>query len=118
MLLSLIKNLFSRRRISLRSSTAAFALEKPQALFRSGDFLSAIPAYRSHLKDFPHDVIAINDLGCCLANTGDETGAAALFEQAYSIDDSYLPVVVNYAKSLTDRQCTNEALPYLRQAKV
>lgn len=83
-----------------------------------GDFRAAIPEYRNYLKDFPHDVPALNDLGCCLANTGDDSGAAAIFEQAFSLDDTYLPVVVNHAKSIADRQQSGEALPFLRQAKV
>ncbi|BAL26206.1 hypothetical protein AZKH_3922 [Azoarcus sp. KH32C] len=60
----------------------------------------------------------MNDLGCCLSNTGDDSGAAAIFDQAFALNDAYLPVVVNHAKSITDSQRSREALPYLRQAKV
>jgi predicted O-linked N-acetylglucosamine transferase (SPINDLY family) len=118
MLLRLIKNFFAHRTMSSRNSKAFSAREKSEALLHQGDFRSAIPAYRNYLKDFPYDVAAMNDLGCCLANTGDDVGAATVFDQAFSLDDTYLPVVVNHAKSITDRQRSAEALPYLRQAKV
>ncbi|NMG14908.1 hypothetical protein [Aromatoleum bremense] len=118
MLLRLVKNLFARPATSAHSSKPISTQEQAQTLFHRGDFRSAILAYRSYLEEFPHDVLALNDLGCCLANTGDDAGAAAVFDQAFSLDDAYLPVVVNHAKAIADRQMSGEALPYLRQAKV
>lgn len=82
-----------------------------------GDQRSAILAYRAHLDRHPLDVDAMNNLGCCLDDTGDREGAAVLFEKAFLIDDSNPAVVINYAKSFVDKQRISECMKYLPQVK-
>lgn len=118
MLLKLIKSLISRNKGELREPEVMSKLAAAQIAFGSGDFLSAIPLYREYLEGAPFDIVAMNDLGCCLSNSGDDVGAAAIFERAFSINDAYLPVVVNYAKSISDRQRSEEALSLLKQAVI
>lgn len=92
--------------------------EAAVALMRRGDLHGAIVAFRAHLKTDPYNVMALNDLGVCLSDTGKIQEASATFELAYSLDDTYVPVIVNHGKLLNDRRKSSEALPFLRQAKI
>jgi predicted O-linked N-acetylglucosamine transferase (SPINDLY family) len=85
---------------------------------RTGDIHGAIIAFRSYLKSDPYNVIALNDLGACLADTGNVQEASGVFELAYSLDDTFIPAVVNHAKLLNDRKKSVESLPFLQQAKI
>lgn len=78
----------------------------------------AIAAFRAHLKTDPYNVMALNDLGVCLSDTGNMQEASATFELAYALDDTYVPVIVNHGKLLNDRRKSSEALLFLRQAKI
>lgn len=104
---------------SPRREKNAALLEQAQSLMLSGDNQGAIQAYREYLKDDPYNVVALNDLGACLVDTGDIPAAVASLELAYSLDDTFVPVMVNYAKLLNDDYKRGEdALRILRRAKV
>jgi len=94
------------------------ALEEVGRLMQSGDKHGAVVALRAILEEHPHCVIALNELGACLADIGDKDGAQVAFERAFLLDDTFLPAVVNHAKMLTDQRKSQEALPYLEQAKI
>lgn len=118
MLLRLLKDLIVRRaKTETLSNSSSSAITKAVALTEKGDPRSAIVELRKHLDQFPHDVVAINVLGCHLSDTGDQAGAYKCFELAYSLDDSFMPGVVNYAKLLTDQQRSEEGLKLLWEAK-
>lgn len=117
MLINAIKSIFTwgSRRHDPEAQKISF--EHANALQLSGDQRTAIIEYRAHLERFPQDVDAINNLACCLDETGDRAGSAELFEKAFTLDDSNLAVIINYAKSWVDKQRIDECLKYLPQAK-
>ncbi|MDB5814912.1 MAG: hypothetical protein JWN23_2029 [Rhodocyclales bacterium] len=118
MLMRFIKSAFTRKISHLsQSPTQLSPLQKANQFNEQGDRRSAITEYRKHLEAFPHDVPALNNLGCCLVDIGDNEGAAKLFELAFALDDSFLPVVINHAKLLNDLYRSDEGLVFLRQAK-
>jgi protein O-GlcNAc transferase len=94
------------------------SLERAAALTSIGDRHAAVAAYREYLKGDPYNVQVLNDLGACLADIGNAAEASATFELAYSLDDTFMPVVVNHAKMLNDRRRSDEAIPFLEQAKI
>lgn len=105
------------RRGHRRSRDAGLArLEEAEALMALGDFRTAADIYKAHLEKVPDDVGAINNLGACLGNIGDNDQAMALFDRAYALDDTYLPTLANYAGALIDRKRSAEAMPLLYQA--
>ena len=119
MLFSLIKNLLSRHTpIASKQAQQAEAIESSEALKLEAGPRAAIPILRKHLERFPDDNLALNNLGCCLADIGDTVGASRLFELAFSLDDSFLPVVINHAKHLGENYKSNDAMPFLRQAGI
>ena len=119
MLFKLIKNIFAPQASSVQKQDDALTcLNNAKTFQQQGDWRSAIAEYRQYLEVFPHDAPVMNDLGCCLADAGDAEEASKLFEMAFSLDDSYLPVVVNHAKHLLDRQLSQEGMVFLRQAKI
>ncbi len=101
-----------------REAADAGLLEHASQLLLAGDNRGAIQAYRDYLKTDPYNVVALNDMGACLADVGDEEQAVAAFELAYSLDDTFIPAMVNRAKLLNDRHRSDEALELLRRAKV
>jgi len=117
MLTKLIKRLFSGSGVQHDSNERTTSFQRASDLILKEDTRSAIAALKKHLASFPLDVQALNDLGCCLIDIGDENAAFALFEKAYSLDDSYLPVIINHAKGLVDKKRIYEAVGFLRQAK-
>jgi len=62
-------------------------------------------------------VEAMNNLACSLIDIGDDNAALVLAEKAFLIDDSKLPIVVNYAKALVGKQRIYEGMEFLRQAQ-
>ncbi|MBI5333727.1 MAG: tetratricopeptide repeat protein [Burkholderiales bacterium] len=78
----------------------------------------AIAYFRKVLEVDPGNVGALNDLGACLADIGDEAEAEAVFDLAYSLDDTFVPVLVNRAKMLIEKGRSAEALPILQAAKL
>ena len=120
MFASLLSRLFGRPADAQASSTAARqkSLEEAGRLMQMGDKHGAVVELRSILEHDPGCVVALNDLGACLADIGDKDNASACFEKAYSLDDTFLPAIVNHAKMLSDQRRSQEALPFLEQAKV
>lgn len=117
MLLHSIKHLFAWNSIRLDPAERRTSFEHANSFNLSGDSRTAIKEFREHLRRFPHDVDAINNLGCCLSEIGDNDAAAEWFEKAFLLDDSNLAGIINYAKSLVDKHRINECLKYLPQAK-
>lgn len=117
MLIDSIKNIFAWGSFRHDPEARSISFEHANSFNLSGDRRTAITEFRDHLQRFPLDVDAMNNLGCCLSDTGDRDAAGELFEKAFLIDDSNLSVVINYAKSLVDKQRINECLKYLPQAK-
>lgn len=94
------------------------SLDEAEQLMALGDKRAAIEIFRAHLKSDPCNFAVLNNLGACLADTGNLAEAESSFELAYSLDDSYIPAVVNHAKMLIDRQKSIEGMRSLRQAKI
>lgn len=119
MLLGFFKHLLKPRSVLARGDKDQISsLEKATELMARGDRHAAVTAFRDHLKLDPYNIQALNDLGVCLADIGNMAEASATFELAYSLDDSYTPVVVNHAKLLHDLRRSTDALPFLQKAKV
>lgn len=89
-------------------------LEKGYELWSAGDVRAAMLVYQDALEHDPRNVEFLTNLGVCLASIGDEAGASELFERAYTLDDSYLPGVLNHARLLVDKRKSVEAMPFLR----
>lgn len=119
MLFTLIKKLLSRHTsMASKQTQQVEAIESSEAIKLEAGARSAIPILRKHLERFPDDILALNNLGCCLADIGDTAGASRLFELAFSLDDSYQPVVINHAKHLGENYKSKEAMPFLHQARI
>lgn len=117
MLINSIKHLFGWRSAQPDPVKRSRSFEFANSFNLCGDSRTAIKEFRKHLLSFPLDVDALNNLGCCLSEIGDNNAAAELFEKAFLLDDSNLSVITNYAKTLVDRQQINACLKYLPQAK-
>src|SRR5690349_3022813 len=87
--------------------------ERAYGLMQQGNTRGALKAYREYLEGDPYNVRVLNDMGACLAETGDIEGAAAQFELAYSLDDTFIPAMVNHAKLLHDHNRAAEAVTFL-----
>lgn len=115
---------FFRRLLEFGKQCAAVTVSQPddldqaEKLMALGDKRAAIEMLREHLKSDPCNVAVLNNLGTCLADTGNLAEAESTFELAFSLDDSYMPAVVNHAKMLIDRQRSAEGMRSLLQAKV
>jgi protein O-GlcNAc transferase len=110
---------YSYAKSVMRPSAAAeevFAQAKER--MRLGELRGAVAGFRLYLKLNPGNLQALNDLGACLADMGDNAAASAAFELAYQLDETYVPAVINHAKLLIDRKQGQEALPFLRQAMI
>ncbi|RYF32312.1 MAG: tetratricopeptide repeat protein, partial [Comamonadaceae bacterium] len=93
-------------------------LEYATDLMTNGDKRGAIKAYRDYLATDPSNPRALNDLGACLADIGDLEQASASFELAYSLDDTFIPAMVNHAKLLVDNNRGEDALHFLERARI
>jgi predicted O-linked N-acetylglucosamine transferase (SPINDLY family) len=117
MLLSFLKKITGSSRRHAAAVDHAALLERAHVLALS-DNRAAITAYRDYLERVPTDLEALNGLGACLADIGDAAQAAAAFELAYSLDDTFIPAMVNHAKLLLDQDKASEAIPFLERAKI
>ncbi|RZI83568.1 MAG: hypothetical protein EOP38_12120 [Rubrivivax sp.] len=119
MLLKLLGRLLPRREEpSNTDAENKVSLDKANEMMSLGDIHGAIAALRVHLKKDPFSVVALNNLGVCLIELGDSAEAAAVFDLAYSLDDTYIPIVVNHARLTIDQRRSIEAIPYLNQSKL
>lgn len=117
MLINAIKSIFTRESGQLDLAAQKISFEHANSLQQCGDHRSAISEYIVHLENFPLDVNAMNNLACCFDEIGNRAASAELFEKAFTLDDSNLEVIINYAKSWVDKQRIDECLKYLPQAK-
>lgn len=83
---------------------------------QQGDLSGAIALYKAVLLLEPSNAQATNDLGVCYSDRGDIVQAQGYFERAYALDDSYLPAIVNHAKTLNDKKQSEEAVEVLEHA--
>lgn len=120
MLLKFAKRFLRRAVVPLITPKAdADALQKEgNELFADRRYREFIQIWESYLKLRPHDVDALNNMGAALSSIGRENEAVRYFDLAYSLDDSHLPSVVNYANVLKGRNRTAEALKILEKARV
>lgn len=93
-------------------------LDQARECRAKGDLQGVIKALRAYLQIEPYDVPVLNDLGGFLVDTGDLNQAAAIFELAYSLDDTFLAGMVNRAKVLVDQHRSGEAMTFLQRAKI
>jgi predicted O-linked N-acetylglucosamine transferase (SPINDLY family) len=117
MLFDAIKKMLFQRVKQHNPEEQKISLERVEAIKSGGDFRTAIKEYRKHLERFPYDLHAINNLGVCLSDLGDEDAGAAQFELAFSLDETFQPAIVNYARYFQCKRRTKECLTYLRHAK-
>ncbi|MDD4927366.1 MAG: hypothetical protein PHF58_12800 [Methylotenera sp.] len=119
MFLKLINFLFkSTNKLVTDVDKRKVSLQKANELFMLGDKHAAVIAFKAYLKTDPYNIQVLNDLGACFADIGNVKDSIATFELAYSLDDNFMPVVVNHAKMLNDSRRSTEAMPLLKQAKV
>lgn len=119
MLLKLFSRFFQfGKNKKLNFPNQLIAVEEANLLMASGDRHGAILAFRKYLESDPYNVQILNNLGVCLSDIGNNTEASSIFELAFSLDDTFLPVMVNRAKMLSDLRCSTDAMPYLRLAKI
>lgn len=119
MLLKFIWRWIKKKSIGVHKSenSQEDVLAAASALMIEGKLREAIDKYHKYLEIDPYNVIALNDLGVCLANIGDMQEAHRLFGLAYCMDDSYTPAVVNHASFLIDQKQSIEGLFYLKSAR-
>lgn len=115
MLFKLVRQLLNKSAAKQEQPRIQDLIDKGRRLWVGGDFREAVVVYRECLELDPKHVETINNLGVCLSNLGDEAAASVQFELAYTLDDTYLPSILNYARSLIDRRRSEEALPLIRQ---
>lgn len=113
----LVKSLIRRDKPS-DEATKNVKQDAAVQLMTSGDLHGAVNAFREYLKIDPFNVGALNNLGACLIDLGNDGEAAQAFELAYSLDDTYIPGIVNHARMCFEKNKTKDGLAYLRQAKI
>lgn len=87
-------------------------------LFGERRLRESVGAWKRYLELRPHDVDALNNLGAALATVGQEGESIRYFDLAYSLDDSHLPSIANYANVLKSRHRSAEALELLAKARI
>lgn len=115
MLLDFFKSLFARRSTG---EGVDLRLEEAISVMQRGDRHLAIKMFEQVLEEDPKNIVALNNLGVCLVDVGRSADASGIFSLAYSIDDAYLPVMVNHARMLLDQKRGGEALRFLEKARI
>lgn len=118
MLSQLLSRFFRRPEPKRSAASRELSLDAANGLMQRGDRHAAISEFRKYLETDPFNVEALNSLGACLADTGNTAEASATFELAYSLDDNFIPAVINHAKLLVDRRRSCDALPFLQEVKL
>lgn len=118
MLFDAIKKILFQRVARYDPEKRQASLERVEAIKLGGDFRTAIKGYRKHLELYPYDLDAINNFGCCLSDLGNDDAAAVQFELAFSLDETFQPAIVNYARHFQAKRRTKECLTYLKHAKI
>lgn len=118
MLLYLIKKLLHKKKNPSPTQKEKNFLTEAVALFNAKKFRESIPAWEAYLQQHPNDVDALTNLGVALSNIGREQDARIHFENAYRLDDSNMPALVNYAHVLISSNCTKQALELITKARI
>lgn len=114
----LTKKLFGKKHIEaidVDSTEAIF--REAHLLFERGDRRSAIAALERYLEIVPTSVYALNNLGICYMEAGDQVRANRAFDLAFSLDDNFAPGVINRAKMFCDQRRSTEALQLIRNLR-
>ncbi|RYH20489.1 MAG: hypothetical protein EON54_26320, partial [Alcaligenaceae bacterium] len=113
------------KKLFRREDPASRALPDPKTLLDealafqiTSDYRAAQAVYLKYLQLRPYDTAAMNELACCLASSGDEAAAEAIFEKAHALDDSNIAVAVNYASVLRSRARIDDAVEVLIKAQI
>lgn len=117
MLIRLIKQLFFSDKIK-KDNLKDIILLEAENLLNSGYTRDALNKYLSVLKIDSVNIIALNCIAVCYADLGDINKAKFYFDLAYSLDDTFLPVIVNSAKFLVENNQIESALNSLKKAKI
>lgn len=119
MLLNIFGRLFRSGKSSvLRGLDIKSRKSEADDLRAMGKLHEAIDLYRECLEVDRFNVDLLNSLGACLDDIGDDEAGRECFELAYSIDDTYIAGVVNYAKKLADKRDSTRALALLEYVNV
>lgn len=119
MLFNIFNRLLRRGKSSLSRASDLQAIKAEANDLRAlGKLHEAIELYRECLEIDQFDVDVLNALGACLDDIGDDEAAREYFELVYSLDDTYIAGVVNYAKKLADKKESARALELLRYVGV
>lgn len=115
-----VLNRILRRDKSSRGRASELQTLKAEAndLRALGRLHEAIKLYQECLEIDQFNVDVLNSLGACLDDIGDDEAGTECFELAYSIDDTYIAGVVNYAKKLADKKNSARALELLKYVVV
>lgn len=97
-------------------ATAADYIARGNALYRQGEYPRAIDMYKAALALNPLAVKARNNLGSAYLQLTMDDRAAAAFEEALRLDDSYSLAYYNLACVQARAGNVNGAAAYLRQA--
>lgn len=118
----MLLNILTRLLRALKPHSLEFDLRSKKAdadaYYNKGKLHEAIELYRECVAHDRFNVELLNSLGACLDDIGDDDGGRECFELAYSIDDTYIAGVVNYAKKLADEKETERALALLEYVHV
>jgi protein O-GlcNAc transferase len=121
MLLNVLKRMTGRgagEAAAKAQAAQAKLLEDAHVLGLRGDRREAIKAYERYLELDPSNMDALNGLGACLAEIGSSERATQVFELAHSLDDTFVPAMVNYGKLLIENNRAEEGLHLLRRARI
>ena len=114
----LAKKIFGKKSnntIDIDNTDAIF--REANSLVEQGDRRSAIAALERYLEVVPTNVYALNNLGVCYMEAGDQVRAHRAFDLAYSLDDNFAPGVINRAKMLSDLRRSSDALQLIRHVR-
>lgn len=118
MFLALIQKLLQTTHKPTPAQNKHTLLAEAVELFNTKKFRESIPVWEAYLQQCPNDVDALTNLGVALSNIGREQDARIHFENAYRLDDSHLPALVNYVHVLNSSNATQEALDLLTKARI
>lgn len=118
MLVNLFGRLFGVRAAQSDKFNLQAKISEADAHRAKGELHEAIVAYEACLEIDKSNVELINSLGACYIDVGREGDGRYQFELAYSLDDSYIPGVANYAKTLIDNRETTRALELLEHVHI
>ncbi|XDF35316.1 hypothetical protein RBH89_24450 [Paracidovorax avenae] len=118
MLMDFAKRLLRRTSRSSVAPEAEALLSNAVKLAEERRLRESVEAWKAYLEHRPHDVDALNNLGAALATVGQELESIRYFDLAYSLDDSHLPSIANYANVLKSRNRSAEALDLLAKARI